>query len=520
MNPMRIFQDTSIRFGRTSLAVVLVVMVTACGSPQAPQQQSSEADISVNALDIVLTGGRVIDPETGLDGIRDVGIKGRQIVAVSEQSLAADLGEDGELIDVSDMVVAPGFIDLHVHGHSDDARRYQALDGVTTALEQEWGIPAVGAFLKSREGKSRINFGSSVSHGNLRTIALADADEQVVVREVFTREASGENPLWAANAVSADVRYEALGEDRFELLHREMARDMADGGLGIGMAHQYYPGATREEIYSVFQFAAEKQVPIFVHVRDMSIDAMQEVIANAASTGASLHIVHVNSMSLGKIATVLEMIAGARERGIDITTEAYPYTAASTSIDAAIFDGDWRGKLGVSYDAIQWEQTGERLTEETFNKYRGTGGTVIMHMMQEPWIELAMATPWVIVASDGMPYAPGAHPRTAGTYARVLGRYVRERAAVDLPTAISKMSYLPAKRLEHISSQMAQKGRLQAGFDADITVFDPASVTDTATFKSLGYSQGIEYVLVNGVPVVRDGELVPDTYPGEAIRSD
>ena len=207
---------------------------------------------------------------------------------------------------------------------------------------------------------------------------------------------------------------------------------------------------------------------------------------------------------LGKISDDSFRICSFRnvlnKRGLDITTEAYPYTAASTGIDAAIFDGDWQGKLGISYGDIQWQDTGERLTAETFERYRGSGGVVIMHMMKEEWIERAIRTPWVMVASDGMPYAPGAHPRTAGTYARVLGRYVRERGVLDLPAAIRKMTLLPARRLEPVSPQMARKG---------------------ATFEDeLSFSEGILHVLVRGVPVVLDGELVPDAYPGKAIRGD
>jgi dihydroorotase len=284
------------------------------------------------------------------------------------------------------------------------------------------------------------------------------------------------------------------------------------------MAHQYYPGASRDEIFRVFQMAARWKVPIFCHVRSMTVDAIQEVVANVAATGASLHIVHVNSMSLGNVPLVLDFLQAARSRGLDITTEAYPYTAASTFIESAIFNEGWQQRLGISYGDVQWQDTGERLNQESFERYRKQGGVVIMHLMKEPWIEGAVSTPWVMVASDGMPYAPGAHPRSAGTFSRILGRYVRERKSLSLPDALRKMTLMQAQRLEPIAPAMKQKGRLKVGADADITVFDPDRVKDTATFeKGLSFSEGIDHVLVNGVFVVRDGKTVPGAFPGRAV---
>ena len=163
----------------------------------------------------------------------------------------------------------------------------------------------------------------------------------------------------------------------------------------------------------------------------------------------------------------------------------------------------------------QWEATGERLTKETFERYRRERGTVILHFMKEEWIETALGNDWVIVASDGMPYAPKAHPRTAGTYSRVLGRYVRERGTLDLMTALLKMTLLPADRVASMSDQMRRKGRIQVGADADIVVFDPDTVIDTATFEGgLSFSEGIVHTIVNGVFVVRDGETVEGVAPG------
>src|SRR5579871_3210467 len=138
--------------------------------------------------------------------------------------------------------------------------------------------------------------------------------------------------------------------------------------------------------------------------------------------------------------------------------------------------------------------------------------------MKPEWISYGIAFPNTIIASDAMPYAPLAHPRTAGTYSRVLGKYVREEKTLDLNTAIEKMTLLPAKRLEGIAPMMRYKGRMQVGADADITIFNPNTVIDKATFeKGLAFSEGIEYVIVNGVIVLKNGKTVANVLPGQAV---
>ena len=185
-----------------------------------------------------------------------------------------------------------------------------------------------------------------------------------------------------------------------------------------------------------------------------------------------------------------------------------------------VADTLWQQRLGISYDDLQWVATGERLTEETFDAYRKDGGVLIIHMMKPEWINKGIAAPGVIVASDGMAYAKLAHPRTAGTFARVLGKYVREDKVIDLATAISKMTLLPAKRLEGIAPMMKRKGRIQIGMDADITIFNPDTIIDKATFeKGPVFSEGVEYVLVNGTVALEDGETVKNVFPGRAITS-
>ena len=467
-------------------------------------------------LDLVIAGGRVLDPETGLDAVRDVGVSRNEIVAISVEALQNRLRQGGALLDASGRVVSPGFIDLHAHGQSTEANRYQAMDGVTTALELEDGVPRIAPYLESRAGTAIIHYGASVQHQGLRLLgasAVAERAGEVLVAESIRAERTPERTNLLRDANYRGVEYP-------ERVHEAIAAEIRAGGLGIGVAHQYYPGADHTEIFRIFELAAALDVPIYTHVRDMAVPAVQEVLANALGTGAPLHIVHLNSSSLHHLPVTLALIRGARDAGMDVTTEAYPYTAGSAGIGSALFDEGWQEKLGMTYGDIQWPGTGERLTEETFRLFRQEGGTVIFHMMDPEMIELAMRTPFVMVASDGMPYAPGAHPRSAGTFARVLGRYVREQGVLSLPDAIRKMTLMPAERLQEIAPLMRRKGRIQIGAIADITVFDPGTIIDTANFEDdLSFSEGVAHVVVDGVPVVRDGALIEGVFPGKPLLS-
>jgi imidazolonepropionase-like amidohydrolase len=493
---------------QVAVLTATLLSLVGLGAPASVAAQSAEP------FDIVLAGGRVMDPETGLDAIRWVGIRGESVAAISDQPL------DGRtVIDATGLVVAPGFIDLHAHGQSVRANEFQAMDGVTTALEMEVGVPDMKAFLAQRNGNAVVNYGAAIGHGASRTRVMpeytAELDAAIEANPGGQTDQAGSMRLYDAAAAG---RYDALEPAQYPSLWERLDAGLQAGALGVGMSHQYYPGVTRDEIFRLFEFAAERNVPIYTHVREMGVAPIQEVVANAVATGASLHIVHLNSSSLWDYRTNIDMVLGAQERGADITTEAYPYTAASTLLQSTIFDEGWQDRLRISYGDLQWQDTGERLTEETFRRYREQGGVVIIHMMRPEWIEAFMADPRIMVASDGMPYAPGAHPRSAGTFARFLGRYVREEGLLDLMDGLRKITLMPAQRLEGVAPQMRRKGRIQIGSDADLTLFDPERIIDTATFEDgLSYSEGIEYVLVNGRFVVRNGAPVEGVRPGRAI---
>lgn len=461
--------------------------------------------------DIVLEGGRVMDPETKLDAIRNVGILNNRIAMIS-----AELLQGKEIVNVSGLVVAPGFIDLHVHGRSNVEQEYQLHDGVTTALELEWGIENLKEWYGIRESKALINYGASVCWPYERFKAI-NKDEKVL-NELLEMSRKGQSDLATMQDQIQHTYTMGIESNQMSTVLENIKASLAEGGIGIGVPIGYLPTSKPEEMYQVFKLAGELNALVFSHVRQPDIISIQEVIADAILTEAPLHIVHINSMSLGSIEMSLDMVKSAQQNKFDITTELYPYTAASTRLQSAMFTEGWQQRLGMSYGDLQWVDTGERLTKETFEAYRITGGIVIMHMMKPEWIKTGIAAPGVMIGSDGMPFSKLAHPRTAGTFSRVLGKYVREDQVLDLNTAIEKMTLLPAKRLEGIAPMMRFKGRMQVGADADITVFDPNSIIDKATFeRGLEFSEGIEYVLVNGTFVLKNGKTVSNVFPGQGV---
>ncbi len=446
-------------------------------------------------FDVVIANGRVMDPASGLDAVRQIGIQAGKIAAISPDALRGRT-----MLDAKGLVVAPGFIDLHSHGQTPENYRFKAMDGVTTALEMEVGVSPVPPWYAAREGNALINFGASAGHLPARMAVMHDSGGLLPRDKAVDRTATPEEQ----REIAALVR-----------------RGLDDGALGVGLGIAYIPLASRAEILELFRLAAEKKTAVYVHMRNGgpvepgAIDALQEVIADAAATGAAAHLVHITSMALRETPLCLEMIEGARRRGLDITTEAYSYTAGMTDIGSAIFSEGWQARQGgITFNDLQWAATGERLTAASFARYRRTGGMVAIHSIPEDVVKLAMASPLVAIASDGILENGKGHPRAAGTFSRVLGRYVREQHALTLMEALRKMTLAPSERLG-----VPTKGRIALGADADITVFDPARVIDRATYENPAqYSVGMMDVLVNGVPVVRDGALLPGATPGRGLH--
>lgn len=460
--------------------------------------------------DVVLTGGRVLDPETGLDAIRNVGITNGKIARISAEPLQGQ-----RTVSANGLVVAPGFIDLHQHGQDLETQHLKALDGVTTALELEIGVPDVAAFLNDMKGHALINYGTAASHAAARALA-------------FGEPLQPETPM-ANSAPTLLVPKSGPATDRpatpqqIETMLTRLNSELHAGALAVGMGIQYTPGATRDEVIQMFRLAAEHHVPVYTHVRSAgqlepgsSIESISEVIAASAVTGAPLHIVHINSSCMKDSMECLALVAGARARGLDVTTEAYPYIAGMTYINSALFNPGWREKFGVDYNALVLPETGEHLTKARFEELHASPKpqAVLLFANTQEMVDKVIVNPLVMIASDGEKN----HPRNAGTYSRILRQYVREEGTLTLMDAIRKMSLMPAQMLERSTPAARYKGRLQEGADADIILFDPATVTDRSTFEHPKLpSEGMRYVLVGGKFVVEDGKPVPNVFPGQPI---
>ncbi len=473
---------------------------------------------------LVLSGGRVIDPETGLDAIRHVGIAGGKILAVSEQPLSGE-----EVINVEGLVVAPGFIDLHSHSPTSLGQDYQLQDGVTTALELEAGSFPSSAYGERIEGRARTNYGSSAGYiwARLRVkqgveMVHVTSTPSIIgwkgVLSAIRKLWSDERPGFSA-ALDADERQEILA-----LIDADLSR----GALGIGLALDYVSeGVDSAELAALFDLAGKRKVPIFVHVRrGMAGDpyGLQEILAEAKRTGTSVHICHISHNAINNLEFFLAEIRRARAEGVDVTTEMFPYNAGSVYISAAAYKRNWREVYDADYGDVEWAATGERLTEKTFEEYQQNQpqGQIHNHYVEEEWTRRALTEPGVMVVSDLLPMESrdlNVAPHN-NSFSKVLARYVREEQLLDLPTALAKMSLLPAQRLETLAPAFKRKGRIQVGADADITVFDADAILDKATYANpYQVAEGISYVLVNGVPVLRDGKLGAQVYPGERLTT-
>jgi N-acyl-D-aspartate/D-glutamate deacylase len=450
------------------------------------------APAAAQDFDLVIVSGRVVDPESGLDGVRSVGIRGGKIATISETRLAGR-----RVIDAAGLVVAPGFIDLHAHGQTEETYRLQALDGVTTSFELEVGTADVDGWYREREKGRLINYGVSIG--------------QIPVRMAVFRDPGAFLPI-------GDGAHKVASPADIAEIARRLDEGLRKGAVGVGLGPSYTAAATPWEILEMFRVAGRHRAPVHVHIRG-GMTGLEEVITGSLISGAPVHVVHINSSSLSLTREMLQIIAEARARGLDITTEAYPYAAGMTEIQSANYDG-WEKWPDQRFGTIEWPVTGERLTRETFAKYRARGGPVIGHSNTEEMVAVAINSPLTAIASDGYMGNGIGHPRTSGTYSKVLGRYVREAASLSLMDALRKMTLMPALRLEARVPAMAGKGRIRVGADADLTIFDAARVVDRATYREPTLQpDGIRHVLVGGVPVVSDGKLVQGVAPGRAVRA-
>jgi N-acyl-D-aspartate/D-glutamate deacylase len=489
----------------------------------------------VSSYDLVLHGGRVIDPASSTDGIFDVGINGSTVAAVSTTPL-----EGRRVIDVANRVVAPGFIDMHSHCFGIAGLRLQALDGITTALELELGVHPVDlAYQRAALEGRPINYGFAAGWAAARlhvktgrTLSGHPADGLIAMGV----------PEWQAEASPHEI------SRILELLQA----DLANGALGIGVVLGYAPRVAPAEYTAVARLAAERGVPTYTHARDLveqdpatSIDGAEEIMRAAGETGAHMHYCHVNSTSLRHLDRVLGVVERARAHGARVSTEAYPYGSGMTTINAAFLDPSVLQRRGITPDAIRDVATGRRFDRaEDLAEARQTnrGDLVFVEFLPEDvsttWelLTRALVFPDTAIATDGFEPQSGStscddqwplpadavtHPRTAGTYSRSIRKLWRESGALSLMEVIRRSSLVPSQILAESVPAMSRKGRVRTGDDADIVVFDPDTVTDQATYTdTTAPSTGFDYVIVNGVELVSEGRLRTEQLPGQPIRAE
>jgi cytosine/adenosine deaminase-related metal-dependent hydrolase len=485
--------------------------------------------------DVVLRGGRVIDPESGLDAVRDVAIAGDRVAAVG-----TGLARGRQEADVTGQVVTAGFVDLHSHARDLGSARLQVMDGVTTALELEAGVtPVAGAYTAAAAAGRPLNYGFAASWALARMSVLSGVTPDGSVAQLF---ASLADPRWHGAASPAEIGR----------VLEMLAADIADGAVGIGIMAGYAPGAAPGEYLRVAALASASNVPTFTHSRDLIeftpdvlIDGAEEIVRAAGETGARMHYCHINSTTLRHADRVLGLVERAQRAGARVSTEAYPYGAGMTGIGAAFLAPERLAERGLTPRSLIYAPTGEevasaaRLSEL---RAKDPGGlAIIRHLDDNAPDDQAvllryLTFPGSVIASDAMPLTwvggaapqpaswplpPSAftHPRTAGTYARSIRMLSRERR-LPLSEILAKCSLHPAELLRDRVPAMGRKGRVSEGSDADIVVFDPETITDQATYsQSTRPSSGIRHVLVNGTFVVRDAQLDTNARPGRPVRA-
>jgi len=494
--------------------------------------------VQAQDYDLVIRNGRIMDPETRYDDTANVGIKDGRIAVITKDKITGK-----ETIDATGHIVAPGFIDIHAHGQNIGDYRMQAMQGVTTMLELESGVLPIAEWYDKQAKKNLpIHYGAAAGWTFARIAAFAG--EQPVSSPEYFQNAQSRTD-WKMNIATPEQQAQIL---------KLVAQGLDEGALGIGINAGYAPGHGQKEYVALAELAAERNVATFTHVRyasnmepQSSFQAVQELIANAAITGAHMHLCHINSTSLRDIHSILKLVDGAFERNINISVGAYPWGAASTVVGAAMFTGEgWRERMGST--AHNFQLGTKRMTEEQLVDYQKNkpGTFITWHFLDESnpadlaLLDASILHPRILIESDEMfwmfmdahdriinytgdawplPKETFSHPRSNGTFAKILRSYVRERRLMTMQEALRKMCLMPARTLEGFIPQMKKKGRLQQGMDADIVVFDPETIRDVGTYEKPNQpAVGVQSLLVNGELVVEGGELVLDAAPGRPIR--
>ncbi|MGM0437547.1 MAG: N-acyl-D-amino-acid deacylase family protein [Bacillota bacterium] len=447
-------------------------------------------------FDMVINNGEIIDPKDGVYKA-NIGVKKNKIKKISKDELKGK-----KIIDAESEMISPGFIDIHMHedNFKNGKIKFEIFNnmvqmGVTTAIGGNCGLgdSNIGNYLDVLEEESPpLNYAGMIGHGSLR------------------------------EKVGCNDRYGKASQKEILEMKNLLKMGLEDGAIGLSFGLEYTPGATIMEMIELSKVVANySNRLVAAHYRfdaNRSLEAIAEMIIIARETGVKFQISHIGSCAaFGQMETALEMIKAANEAGVDIMADVYPYDAFSTYVGSAVFDEGCFEKWGVDYSAIkvtEGKYKGQRCNKEIFEYIRENepDDLVVAFVMEEKEVLKAMQHPLVMIASDGILNEGQGHPRAAGTFPRVLGKYVREEGKLELIKAIDKITRMPAER-----AGLSNKGRVKEGYDADLCIFDYDKIIDKATFNSpTKKPEGIKEVIVGGTSVVDNGNLV-DKYPGSVL---
>lgn len=471
---------------------------------------------------IAIVGATLIDG-SGRSPLTDsvVLLKDDTIVAAGKRG-QVQVPAGARVIDASGLVVAPGFIDAHNHSDrgfsTDSSAASQVSQGITTVVVgQDGGSPfPVGEFLRELDNNPiALNVLTFVGHATVRSRVLGEDTNRL--------------------ATPAEI----------EKMRQLVEQAMREGAMGLSTGLEYETGkpASTEEVVALAKAAAAHGGIYISHIRDeadKSFEALAEALQIGREARIPVQISHIKLGTLkvwGKAKQVVELIEKARSRGVDVTADCYPYDAWSSTIRVLIPSGrhddpidvarglaDVGGPANITivncrahpeyeFQTMAEISKAEKISPvELYMKIVRDGGAgVVCHSMKDADIRMFYRQPWVMVSSDGG--IGSRHPRGAGTYPRVLGRYVRESRWLSLPEAIRKMTSFPAARFK-----LQDRGLIRPGFKADVVLFDPARVIDRATFKEPeSVAEGVTRVFVNGVEVWSEGKAT-GARPGHALR--
>ena len=444
-------------------------------------------------LDLLIINGSCPDYEAGEMGQKNIGLKDGKIAWMG--AAGETLPEAAEVIDAAGKVVSPGFIDIHMHEEKflkegkDYCISQMMLDmGVTTAVGGNCGEQ----FQSMKDFKAILeeNGGAPVNY-----IMLA-----------------GYNTYRTQMGIG---RYEHATPQQMESLKAAMEKELTEGAWGISFGIEYDPGITYEEMLFACGASDNPNHLISAHYRADCIDdisSVEEMVKLSEAIPQKFQISHLSSCSaIGKMKESLDCINKAMETNPKLNYDTYPYNAFSTSMGSAVFEDGCLETWGKDYDSILLTDDPYKnvyCTEEIFKKVRAEypGMLAVAFVMNEDEIAAAIANKNGMVASDGIINNGNGHPRAAGTFPRVLGKYVREDKVVSMVDALRKMTLEPAKRLGLDSV----KGELAVGADGDIVIFDPETIMDKADFTHLEGPVGIDYVLIGGKCAIAEGKKVND----------